>query len=73
MESRIMSKKKVYRPNNWSEYNKSLVRRGDLCLWISEGFCLSGIIPIVMVKKVGRSCIQTLRFCVHTKSGCSLD
>jgi hypothetical protein len=31
-----MSKKKVYRPNNWSEYNKSLVRRGDLCLWISE-------------------------------------
>jgi len=31
-----MSKKKVYRPKNWSEYNKSLVRRGDLCLWISE-------------------------------------
>ena len=36
MESRIMSAKKVYKPHNWSHYNKTLVERGSLCLWISE-------------------------------------
>ena len=29
-------KKKVYRPRSWSEYNKSLVGRGSLTLWVNE-------------------------------------
>jgi Transposase DDE domain len=29
-------KKAVYRPRNWAEYNKSLVGRGSLTLWVSE-------------------------------------
>lgn len=29
-------KKRVYRPRSWSEYNKSLVCRGSLTLWVNE-------------------------------------
>jgi Transposase DDE domain len=29
------SKKAVYTPRNWSEYNKSLVNPGSLTLWMS--------------------------------------
>jgi uncharacterized protein YifN (PemK superfamily) len=28
--------KRKYRVRNWSDYNKSLVRRGDLSIWLSE-------------------------------------
>lgn len=28
--------KKAYRVRNWAEYNKSLVQRGSLTLWIYE-------------------------------------
>ena len=31
-----MSGKKVYRPRNWSQYNKILIGRGSLTLWIDE-------------------------------------
>jgi hypothetical protein len=31
-----MSKKAVYRPRNWKAYNKSLVQRGLLTVWIDE-------------------------------------
>lgn len=31
-----MPRKKIYRPHSWSQYNKSLVNRGSLTLWISE-------------------------------------
>lgn len=31
-----MSKKKRYRVRNWSQYNKSLVKRGSLTLWFDE-------------------------------------
>lgn len=31
-----MSKKQTYRIRNWSEYNKSLVKRGSLTLWFDE-------------------------------------
>jgi hypothetical protein len=30
-----MSSKKAYRPHSWSQYNKSLVNRGSLTLWIA--------------------------------------
>jgi hypothetical protein len=33
-----MSSKKIYRPQNWSHYNRSLVQRGDLSLWVCEDF-----------------------------------
>ena len=36
-----MSGKKVYRPRNWGKYNKSLIKRGSLTLWIDEAV-LSG-------------------------------
>ncbi len=29
-------KKAVYRVSNWAAYNKSLVQRGSLTVWISE-------------------------------------
>ena len=32
-----MSKKAKYRVRNWSEYNKSLINRGNLTFWIEEG------------------------------------
>ncbi len=36
MESRVHPKYKTkYRVNNWAEYDKSLVQRGDITLWIS--------------------------------------
>ena len=31
-----MSKKAVYRPRNWKAYNRSLVQRGSLTVWIDE-------------------------------------
>jgi hypothetical protein len=31
-----MSRKKIHRPLSWSQYNKSLVDRGSLTLWISD-------------------------------------
>ncbi len=31
-----MSKKQKYRIRNWSEYNKSLIKRGSLTLWFDE-------------------------------------
>lgn len=30
------AKKKTYRVENWSEYNRSLIRRGSLMVWIEE-------------------------------------
>ena len=32
-----MNKKAKYRVRNWSEYNKSLINRGNLTFWIEEG------------------------------------
>jgi Transposase DDE domain len=29
-------KQQVYRLRNWSQYNKALIQRGSLCVWISE-------------------------------------
>jgi len=31
-----MAAKSLYRVRNWSEYNKALVRRGDLTVWVEE-------------------------------------
>src|SRR5262245_37375087 len=31
-----MARKKIYRPRNWSNYNKSLIQRGNVTLWIHE-------------------------------------
>jgi len=31
------SNKRKYKPNNWPEYNKALVNRGDITIYISEG------------------------------------
>jgi hypothetical protein len=37
MKSKVHPKYKTkYRVGNWAEYEQSLVRRGDLTLWISE-------------------------------------
>jgi transposase len=37
MNSRVHPKYKTkYRVNNWAEYDRALVRRGDITLWISE-------------------------------------
>jgi hypothetical protein len=37
MNSRVHPKYKTkYRATNWSQYDKALVRRGDITLWISE-------------------------------------
>ena len=37
MKSRVHSKYKTqYRVSNWSEYDRTLVQRGDITLWISE-------------------------------------
>lgn len=32
-----MTGKVIYKPRSWSDYNKSLVQRGNLCLWIHDG------------------------------------
>ncbi len=38
MNSRVHPKRKAkYRVTNWSQYDKDLVRRGDITLWISGG------------------------------------
>ncbi len=38
MNSRVHPKYKTkYRVNNWAEYDRALVQRGDVTLWISEG------------------------------------
>ncbi|MCP5024064.1 MAG: IS5/IS1182 family transposase, partial [bacterium] len=37
MNSRVHPKYKTkYRVTNWSQYDKALVKRGDITLWISE-------------------------------------
>ncbi len=37
MKSRVHPKYKTkYRVSNWSEYDRALVRRGEITLWISE-------------------------------------
>ena len=37
MNSRVHPKYKTkYRVSNWSEYDRALVQRGDITLWISE-------------------------------------
>ncbi len=37
MNSRVYPKYKTkYRVTNWSQYDKTLVKRGDIALWISE-------------------------------------
>ncbi len=37
MNSRVYPKYKTnYRVTNWAEYEKALVKRGDISLWISE-------------------------------------
>lgn len=36
-QKRLQKEKKKYKVRNWSEYNKSLVERGSLELWIEEG------------------------------------
>ncbi len=37
MKSRVHPKFKTkYRVNNWAEYDRALVQRGDITLWISE-------------------------------------
>ncbi len=38
MNSRVHPKYKTkYRITNWVEYDKALIKRGDITLWISEG------------------------------------
>ena len=38
MKSRVHPKFKTkYRVNNWAEYDRSLVQRGNITLWISDG------------------------------------
>ena len=42
LRSRIHPKYKTkYRVNNWAEYDRSLVQRGDITLWISEDAIVS--------------------------------
>jgi hypothetical protein len=37
MNSRVHPKYKTkYRVTNWSQYDKALVKRGDITLWVSE-------------------------------------
>ncbi len=37
MKSRVHPKYKTkYRVNDWAEYDRALVQRGDITLWISE-------------------------------------
>lgn len=36
MENHMESKKQKYAPKSWKEYNRSLVNRGNISLWISE-------------------------------------
>jgi hypothetical protein len=37
MNSRVHPKYKTkYRVNNWSEYDRALVQRGEITLWMSE-------------------------------------
>ena len=31
-----MTRKVEYKPRSWQEYNKSLIQRGNLCLWIDD-------------------------------------
>ncbi len=31
-----MTRKVTYKPRSWSDYNKSLIQRGNLCLWIND-------------------------------------
>jgi len=38
MNSRVHPKYKTkYRVSNWAEYDRALVERGNITLWISEG------------------------------------
>jgi hypothetical protein len=38
MRSRVHPKYKTkYRVSNWAEYDRALVQRGDITLWISDG------------------------------------
>ncbi len=42
MRSRVHPKFKTkYRVNNWSEYDRALVQRGNITLWISENAIVS--------------------------------
>ena len=42
MKSRVHPKYKTkYRVNNWAEYDRALVQRGDITLWISEDAIVS--------------------------------
>lgn len=40
-----MEKKRTYRIKNWSEYNRSLIQRGDITLWCSDDAFESWVLP----------------------------
>jgi len=40
-----MDKKRTYRITNWSQYNKSLIQRGDITLWCSDDAVESWVLP----------------------------
>ena len=40
-----MDKKRTYRIKNWSDYNKSLIQRGDITLWCSDDAVQSWVLP----------------------------
>lgn len=40
-----MEKRRTYRIRNWAEYNKSLVQRGNITLWISDDAIEKWVLP----------------------------
>jgi hypothetical protein len=54
-----MSKKISYRVRNWKEYNRSLINRGNLTIWLSEDSIKSWYQKPQKNKKRGRSVIYS--------------
>ncbi len=44
--SSSVKKKTIYRVKNWAAYNRSLIARGSLTLWLDEAILSSGITPV---------------------------
>jgi hypothetical protein len=60
-EKKEKKEKDNYRVTNWSSYNKSLVGRGDITLWIDESVINEAVNIFIQ--------IIVLKFCCSQKQG----
>lgn len=56
-ERKTVEPKGVYRVKNWAEYNKGLIARGDVTMWIDESLLTQ--VPEAGPSRRGRPCVYS--------------